>query len=85
MDVTQERGTATIRHTTTFAAPPQEVYGIIMDSKKHESLSGEKASTSWEIGGAFIAWGDHIGGFNLVLQPGREIVQAWRANDQGNL
>ena len=32
-------------------------------------------------GGAFEAWGDHISGFNLVLQPGCKIVQAWRAHD----
>jgi activator of HSP90 ATPase len=54
---------------------------MIMDSKKHESLSGEKANISREVGGAFTAWGDHISGFNLVLQPGRKIVQAWRAQD----
>ena len=52
-----------------------------MDSKKHESLTGEKASISSEIGGAFTAWGEHISGFNLVLQPGQRIVQAWRAHD----
>src|SRR5262249_40111394 len=33
------------------------------------------------VGGAFRAWGGHMSGFNLVLQPGRRIVQAWRAND----
>ena len=44
-------------------------------------LSGEKADISREVGGAFKAWGDHISGFNLVLQPGRKIVQAWRAHD----
>jgi activator of HSP90 ATPase len=81
MDITQERDTTTIRQTMTFAALPHEVYEMIMDSKKHESLSGEKANMSREIGGAFKAWGDHISGVNLVLQPGQKIVQAWRAND----
>jgi activator of HSP90 ATPase len=33
------------------------------------------------VGGAFRAWGEHISGFNLVLQPDRKIVQAWRARD----
>jgi uncharacterized protein YndB with AHSA1/START domain len=81
MNVMQERDTTTIRQAVTFKASPQDVYEMIMDSKKHESLSGEKASISREVGGAFKAWGDHISGFNLVLQPGRKIVQAWRAQD----
>jgi activator of HSP90 ATPase len=81
MNVTQERDTTTIRQTMAFKAPPQEVYETIMDTGKHEALSGEKAVISREVGGAFTAWGDHISGFNLVLQPGRKIVQAWRAKD----
>src|SRR6516225_1679415 len=81
MNVLQERDTTTIRQTVIFNAPPQDVYEVIMDSKKHESLSGERADISREVEGAFKAWGDHISGFNLVLQPGRKIVQAWRAHD----
>ena len=81
MSVMQERDTTTIRQSVSFNASPQDVYEMIMDSKKHESLSGEKASISREVGGAFTAWGDHISGINLVLQPARKIVQAWRARD----
>ena len=81
MKVLQELDTTTIRQTVTFSASPEQVYEVIMDSKKHEALSGEKANISTEIGGAFTAWGEHISGFNLVLQPGRRIVQAWRAHD----
>jgi activator of HSP90 ATPase len=82
MNVMQERDTTTIRQTVTFNASLQDVYEVIMDSTKHESLSGEKSSISREVGGAFKAWGDHISGFNLVLQPGQKIVQAWRARDR---
>jgi activator of HSP90 ATPase len=81
MNVIQERDTTTIRQTVTFNASPHDVYEMITDSKKHESLSGEKASISKEVGGPFKAWGEHISGFNLVLQPDRKIVQAWRARD----
>jgi activator of HSP90 ATPase len=81
MNVTEERDTTTIRQTMIFSTSPQEVYEIIMDSGKHESLSGEKAIISREVGGAFKAWGDHISGFNLALEPGQKIVQAWRAKD----
>jgi hypothetical protein len=50
-------------------------------TKKHESLSGEKADISNNVGGTFTAWGNHLSGFNLVLQTGEKIVQAWRAHD----
>jgi activator of HSP90 ATPase len=81
MNITEERDTTTIRQTVIFSTSPQEVYENIMDSRKHESLSGEKAIISREVGGAFKAWGDHISGFNLALEPGKKIVQAWRAKD----
>jgi activator of HSP90 ATPase len=81
MNVTQFPDTVTIRQTVFFSAPPLEVYETLMDTAKHQALSGEKAVISREIGGAFEAWGDHIAGFNLALEPGRKIVQAWRAKD----
>jgi activator of HSP90 ATPase len=81
MNVMQERDTTTIRQTVIFKASPLEVYEMIMDSKKHESLSGERAIVSREVGGAFTVWGAHLSGFNLVLRPGEKIVQAWRAHD----
>jgi len=71
--------TKTIRQTVNFTAAPLEVYEMLMDSKKHQSLSGETARISRRVGGAFTAWGKHISGINLVLKPGQRIVQAWRA------
>jgi activator of HSP90 ATPase len=71
--------TKTIRQTVTFQATPTEVYQMLMDSRKHQSLSGEKANISKRVGGRFTAWGSHITGINLVLKPGEKIVQAWRA------
>ena len=41
--------------------------------------SGEKARISRKVGGKFTAWTGHLSGINLVLKPGRKIVQAWRA------
>jgi activator of HSP90 ATPase len=71
--------TKTIRQTVKFPASPLEVYELLMDSKKHQSLSGEAARIGKKVGGQFSAWGGHISGFNLVLNPGKKIVQAWRA------
>lgn len=71
--------TRTIQQTVTFQAAPRKVYEMLMDSKSHQSLSGEAAKISKKVGGKFTAWGGHITGFNLFLEPGRKIVQAWRA------
>ena len=71
--------TKTIRQTVTFKATPAKVYDMIMDSGKHQSLSGLRARISNKVGGKFTAWGAHISGFNLVLKPGQRIVQTWRA------
>jgi uncharacterized protein YndB with AHSA1/START domain len=71
--------TKTLRQNVTFKASPKEVYDMLMVSKKHAALSGEPAKISNKVGGKFTAWGSHISGFNLALQPGRKIVQAWRA------
>jgi uncharacterized protein YndB with AHSA1/START domain len=71
--------TRTLQQTVTFKASPRQVYDMLMNSKKHQSLSGEPAKISRKVGGKFTAWGSHISGINLVLKPGRKIVQAWRA------
>jgi activator of HSP90 ATPase len=71
--------TRTLKQNVTFKAASLEVYEMLMDSKKHQSLSGEKATISRKVGGKFTAWGSHISGFNLALIPGEKIVQAWRA------
>jgi activator of HSP90 ATPase len=71
--------TRTLQQVVTFKASPREVYDMIMDSRKHGSLSGEPARISKKVGGKFTAWGSHLSGMNLVLKPGKKIVQAWRA------
>jgi uncharacterized protein YndB with AHSA1/START domain len=71
--------TKTLQQTVTFKASPRQVYDMLIDSKKHQSLSGQKAKISQKVGGRFTAWGSHISGFNLALTPGKKIVQAWRA------
>jgi activator of HSP90 ATPase len=71
--------TKTIQQTVRFKGSPREVYELLMNSKKHQSLSGEKAVISANVPGKFKAWNGHITGFNLALIPGIKIVQAWRA------
>jgi len=60
-------------------ASPRAVYDLIMVSRRHRLLSGERAVISRKVGGVFTAWNGHLTGFNLALKPGSKIVQAWRA------
>ncbi|MEX2161781.1 MAG: SRPBCC domain-containing protein [Anaerolineales bacterium] len=62
----------------TLPASPQEVYDAWLDSKGHSKMTGAKAKVSNKVGGTFEAWDGYIRGKNLILEPGKRIVQAWR-------
>lgn len=62
-------------------ATPMQVYKAFMDSKLHAKFTGDKAKISKKVGGKFSAYGGYIWGKNLVLQPGKKIVQEWYAKD----
>ncbi len=57
--------------TVVLCASPQKAYEMVMDSERYRSRSGEDATISQEVGGVLKARGDHIAGFNLALEPGR--------------
>jgi activator of HSP90 ATPase len=59
----------------------EDLYDMILDSKKHAQFTGDKARISKRVGGKFTAYGDYIEGKNLDLKRPRKIVQSWRASD----
>ena len=71
----------TIKQTVEFKASPEEVYDALMDSKKHARFTGAKATVSRKVGGKFSVWDGYAEGQNLELEPGKRIVQTWRASD----
>jgi len=71
--------TTPIVQSVTFKASPEELFAIFSDSKKHSAATGAKASVSAKPGARWTAHGGMILGKNLVVVPGRMIVQAWRA------
>ncbi len=71
----------TIKQTVIFKASPNDVYEALMDSKKHSSFTGGKASISRKVGGIITAYDDYISGKNIELIPDKKIVQKWRAVD----
>jgi activator of HSP90 ATPase len=68
----------TLHQELDFAAPPQRIYEVLLDSKQFAALSGAAAEINPEAGGAFSLFGDRIVGRNLELVKNQRIVQAWR-------
>ena len=73
--------TKSIKQTVVLNATPAEVYDALLDSKKHAKFTGSPAKISNKVGGKHEAYGDYISGVNLVLIPGKKIVQTWHASD----
>ena len=71
----------TIKQGAKFASSPETVYKYLMDSKLHTKFTGDVAKISKKVGGKFSAFSGYITGKNLVLQPGKKIVQAWTTTE----
>lgn len=72
----------TIIQTRSFSGVrPEEVYEALMDSRKHSGFTGAPASIRRNVGGRFSAYDGYIEGRNLLLIPGKKIVQMWRGSD----
>ncbi len=65
----------------TIPAAPSEIYAAFLDSRKHRSMTGAKASVDPAVGGKFTAWDEYISGTTVALDPNRKITQKWRTTD----
>jgi activator of HSP90 ATPase len=72
--------TAIIQQSVRFRTSPQTLYELYIDSRKHSRATGAPAKISRKVGGKFTAFGRQLGGKNLYLVPGKQIVQMWRAS-----
>jgi activator of HSP90 ATPase len=71
----------TLHQTVTFSASPHDIYEMLMDSKKHEAFTGDKAKISRKVGGKISAYDGWIEGENVELIKDKKIVQTWRGVD----
>ena len=63
----------------TIPASPHEIYATWLSSHGHRAMTGSaRAQISARRGGTFVLWNGYISGRNLMLVPGRRIVQSWR-------
>jgi activator of HSP90 ATPase len=64
-----------------------ELFGIYMTPERHSAAIQSEAKVSAEPGSAFTAFGENgLSGRMLHVDPGRAVVQTWRANvwDRGD-
>lgn len=73
--------TRTIKQTATFPVPPTVIYGMFMSSKTHAAFTGAPAVISTKVGGRFTVYDGYASGRNQTLEPGKKIIQTWRAAD----
>jgi activator of HSP90 ATPase len=71
--------TKAIQQTVRFAATPEKLFEMYLDSQKHSAATGGKAKLSRKVGGQFTAWNKQLRGKNLLIVPNRLIVQSWRS------
>lgn len=63
---------------TVIKARAKDLYTSWLDSTGHSEMTGGQATVSDQVGDHFTAWDGYITGKNLVLDPNKRIVQAWR-------
>jgi activator of HSP90 ATPase len=71
----------TITIKFSLHAPAKAIYDAWLNSAEHTAMTGAKATASRLVGGAFSAWDGYITGKNLLLIPGKKIVQSWRSSE----
>lgn len=69
----------TIEQRVKLKASPQSLYDTYMNANKHSAVIGRRVRIRPRAGAAFTAFNDMLRGKNLLLVPGRMIVQAWRS------
>lgn len=65
--------------TDVIPAKPKEIYDAWLDSRLHAKMTGGQPTTITAVeGDRFVVWWGYITGKNIVLEPGKRIVQSWR-------
>lgn len=68
--------------SAVIPASSKEIYDAWLDGRRHAQMTGSgTARGSTRVGGKFAAWDGYIAGRNLVLVPGKRIVQSWRTTE----
>jgi activator of HSP90 ATPase len=72
--------TPLIQQRVRFPTSPQILFDLYVDSRQHSFSTGAPATVSRKAGGKFKAFGGQLEGKNLLIIPGKQVVQLWRAS-----
>lgn len=75
--------TKSLRQTVTLDASPETLYDLFMNAKKHSKLTGSDVKMSTKINGKFDVFDGYCHGYNIELEKGKKIVQAWHFAEEG--
>ena len=75
--------TKSIEQKVAFCEEPDEVYELLMNSKKHSAFTGALAKLSSKPNGKFVTYDGYCHGYNIELERGKKIVQAWHFDEDG--
>jgi activator of HSP90 ATPase len=71
--------TPVIQQRVRFRTSPRALFDLYLDSRRHSLSTGAPATISRKSGEKFKAFGGQLEGRNLLIVPGKQIVQLWRA------
>jgi activator of HSP90 ATPase len=71
--------TKAIEQSVEFDVSPKILYEMYMSSRTHTKATGQPAKIGRRVGAPFTAFGGKIKGKNLLVSPGKMVVQAWRS------
>ena len=75
--------TISIKQTININASPTDVYELLMNAKKHSSLTGSAVKMSKKVNGKFEVFDGYCHGYNIELDEGKKIIQAWHFQEEG--
>jgi len=65
-----------------FDIEPIDFYRSILSKEQHETFTGSEANITDEANTDFNTYSNYIVGKNILLEPGKLIVQEWRAQEE---
>ncbi|MEP6795939.1 MAG: SRPBCC family protein [Saprospiraceae bacterium] len=75
--------TRTIKQTINFPATPEKLFDMLMSGKTMSAFHGGKTTMNKRANGKFTVFDGYCHGYNIELDPGKKIVQAWHFKEEG--
>ncbi|MFZ1677073.1 MAG: SRPBCC domain-containing protein [Saprospiraceae bacterium] len=75
--------TKTIKQTVIFSTTPEKLYDMLMSSKTLSAIHHGKTTMNKRPKGKFTVFDGYCHGYNIELDPGKKIVQAWHFKEEG--